>query len=363
MGEGVMKILQVIPYFCFGGAETMCENLTYALIQAGHAVSVVSLYDWPTPISERMEKAGVKIQYLDKKLGQDLSMVPKLAKVMKQEQPDVVHTHLDVIKYATLAAKLAGVKKCVHTVHNVADKEAEGRIQKIINKTYFTLGWSTPVALSPLVKQTIVSSYTLEERRIPVVYNGIDLSRCMPKERYCTGETVTLVHVGRFNEQKNHAGLLQAFQMLHARFPQCRLNLLGDGELQQDMERYAGKLGIADCVTFLGSQTNVYPYLHEADIFLLPSKYEGMPMTIIEAMGAGLPIVASAVGGVPDMLTDGESGLLVPCEPEAVCDACAALLSDTALRERLGRNARRESTRFSAAYMAQQYCEVYQNGQ
>ena len=127
-----MKILQVIPYFCFGGAETMCENLTYALAKLGHQVCVVSLYDQHTPISGRMEEAGIRILYLDKKLGLDISMVPKLVRIMKAEKPDVVHTHLDVIKYAVAAAKLAGVKKCIHTVHNVADKEAEGRLQKII---------------------------------------------------------------------------------------------------------------------------------------------------------------------------------------------------------------------------------------
>ena len=206
-----MKILQVIPYFCFGGAETMCENLTYALKKLGHQVTVVSLYAERTPISLRMEQAGIKLLYLDKKLGLDLSMVPKLMKIMKQEKPDVVHTHLDVIKYAVAAAKLAGVSRCVHTVHNVADKEAEGRLQKYINKTYFTLGWSVPVALSPLVQQTICDFYGRKAEQVPVIYNGVDLSRCIPKESYET-EAMTLVHVGRFNEQKNHAGLLQAFQ-------------------------------------------------------------------------------------------------------------------------------------------------------
>ena len=98
-----MKILQVIPYFCFGGAETMCENLTHALISQGHEVTVVSLYQERTPISQRMEEAGVKILYLDKKLGLDLSMVPKLMKIMGQVKPDVVHSHLNVIKYTVAA--------------------------------------------------------------------------------------------------------------------------------------------------------------------------------------------------------------------------------------------------------------------
>ena len=353
-----MKILQVIPYFCFGGAETMCENLTYALMKAGHEVCVVSLYGERTPISRRMEEAGVRIRYLDKKLGLDVSMVPKLFRIMKQERPDAVHTHLDVIKYAVAAARLAGVKHCVHTVHNVAEKEAEGRLQKTVNALYFRLGWSTPVALSPEVQRTILSFYGMDADRVPVIYNGIDLSRCIPKEDYRTGETVNLLHIGRFNAQKNHAGLLKMFHKLKDSHPECRLSLIGDGELRQEMEAYAQELGIGDSVRFLGSQSNVYPYLREADLFVLPSHYEGMPMTIIEAMGTGLPIVAAEVGGIPDMLTNGESGFLTR-EEASFLEACEALIADEALRTRLGRQARTDSRRFSAEYMTRKYCEAY----
>ena len=198
----------------------------------------------------------------------------------------------------------------------------------------------------------------MPEQKVPVVYNGIDLSRCIPKETYTAGK-MTLIHIGRFNVQKNHRGLLESFQMLQKQVPDCRLQLLGDGELREEMEDYARKLGIEDSVEFLGSQSDVYPYLHQADIFLLPSLFEGMPMTIIEAMGTGLPVVASAVGGVPDMLCDGQSGFLVPCDPEAVSRACERLAASESLRRQLGENARRESVRFSAEHMAMCYCEVY----
>ena len=353
-----MKILQVIPYFCFGGAETMCENLTYALKAQGHQVTVVSLYHERTPISERMEAAGVRILYLDKKLGLDLSMIPKLAKILSQEKPDVVHTHLDVIKYAVAAARLKGIRRCVHTVHNVAEKEAEGRLQKIINGTYFRLGWSVPVALSPEVKRSILSFYGLPGDRVPVIYNGVDLSRCRIKEDYAGGRR--LLHIGRFNEQKDHRGLLDAFVRIRKEIPDMSLDLIGDGERMEDIRSYARQLGLEGSVRFLGSRSNVYPHLREADIFLLPSKYEGMPMTIIEAMGTGLPIVATAVGGVPDMLTNEESGLLTARSPEAVAEAVLRLARDEELRQRLGRRAKQESRRFSAEHMARCYCDVYE---
>lgn len=354
-----MKILQVIPYFCFGGAETMCENLTYALTAMGHDVTVVSLYDEKTPIAQRMEKAGIKIQYLDKKLGLDLSMVPKLAKIMRHGRYDVVHTHLDVIKYAVAAAKLSGVKRCIHTVHNVAQEEAEGTLQKIINTVYFRLGWSTPVALSPEVQKTILSFYGMQEESVPVVYNGVDLSRCHVKTDYRLSSPAQLLHIGRFNYQKNHIGLLEAFARVLKTVPDCRLNLLGDGELLQDVKAQAEKLGIRENVIFHGSQSDVYPYLHSADLFLLPSRFEGMPMTIIEAMGTGLPIVATEVGGVPDMLQNGESGILVSQDADALAEAVKQLLSREDLRQALGIHARRDSRQFSAEHMAEAYCAIY----
>lgn len=355
-----MKIIQVLPYFCFGGAETMCENLAYALTQLGHDVTVVSLYGEHTPISARMEEKGVSIRYLDKKLGLDLSMIPKLTKLFKTEKPDVVHTHLDVIKYAVPAAKLAGVKRCVHTVHNVAEKEAEGSLQRLTNGFFFRRGWSIPVALSLQVGKTIQSFYGLPESAVPVVYNGTELSRCVVKERYDLGQQVNLLHIGRFNPQKNHARVVEAFALLCQRYPRCHLNLVGDGESRQDIQELAQKRGVADKITFAGVQSNVYPYLAQADLFLLPSDYEGIPMTIIEAMGTGLPIVATAVGGVPDMLRDGESGLLVPCDVEAVANACTRLVEDQTLREKLGRAALADSVHFSAQTMAKGYLDIYQ---
>lgn len=355
-----MKILQVIPYFCFGGAETMCENLTYALRTIGHEVVVVSLYNEHTPISDRMEAAGIRILYLDKKLGLDVSMIPKLYRVMRKEKPDVVHTHLDVIKYAALSAKLAGVKKCVHTVHNVAQKEAEGLALRI-NKLYFQMKWAKPVALSPEVQNTIVETYGLLEQDVPVIFNGIDLSLCTPKANYDTKETISLLHIGRFNEQKNHEGLLRAYKIITDAYPLCHLHLVGDGELRSQIEALVDEMSLQTYVTLYGLQSDVHPFLNSADIFVLPSNYEGMPMTIIEAMATGLPIVATAVGGVPDMVTHGESAMLVSCEPTAVADACLKLIQNKGLRETLGKNALSGSLLFSAEYMAERYCLMYQN--
>lgn len=354
-----MKILQIIPYFCFGGAEIMCENLCCALQDLGHEVIAVSLGPERTPITDRMEARGLRIEYLDKKTGLDLAMIPRLVKLFRRERPDAVHSHLSVIKYVGLAARLAGVKHYVHTVHSVAYEEAEGPLQKITNKFYFRRGWALPVALSPEIQKTVLDLYGLGAEQVPVIYNGVDLSRCIPKTGYETGETVNILHVGRFDTPKNHPGLLRAFQQLLQELPQCRLHLVGDGDSRPEMEALAKDLGIAEAVTFHGMQSNVYPYLHGADLFVLPSIYEGIPMTIIEAMGTGLPVAASRVGGIPGLLDGGESGMLIENDDASIAEAMKALVQDQDLRQRYGTAAKKNSVKFSSRSMAERYCALY----
>lgn len=354
-----MKILQIIPGFWVGGAEVMCKNLLLSLKALGHEAVAVSLFPDRTEMCRELEEAGIRVYYLDKKLGLDLSMIGKLKEIILEEQPQAVNSHLDSIKYAAAAARLAGVKKCFHTIHSLAEKECEGKAQKIINTTYFKLGFSTPVALSGQVRDSIAAFYGLNPEKIPVIPNGIDLDRCTPKESYAVGETVELVHVGRFDVPKNHVGMLRAFKLLYDQNPQCRLTLVGDGDLREEIEKTIAELEIAPWVTLAGMQKDVYPYLKKADIFTLPSVYEGNPMSIIEAMGFGLPIAASNVGGIPDMIRDGNTGLLFEPQPEAICQGWMKLIESESLRKTLGENARRDSSRFSARTMAQRYAEIY----
>lgn len=353
-----MKIIQVIPSFAFGGAEIMCENLLYAQKRLGHDVSAVSLFDVHSPIAERIEAAGIKIFFMGKKPGLDLSMKKKLKKLFAAERPDVVHVHLNAIKYVAPAAKAAKLKKCIYTVHNLAEKDAGGFSQKL-NAYFFRHSMAKPVALSPAVKESISRVYGICECNIPVVFNGIDLSGCTVKTDYSLGDSPVFLHVGRFFAQKNHVGMIRAFAKVCDKYPKARLRLVGDGEERGAAEELVRSLGLERNVTFEGLQSNVYPYLNSADIFLLPSLYEGVPITLIEAMGTALPIVATAVGGVPDMLRDGESAALCKCDTDAIAEACISLLESEALRESYGRAALEAASKFGAEHMAESYLKIY----
>lgn len=355
-----MKIIQVIPAFRLAGAEIMCENLCIALKNAGETVIAVSLYSEQTAITERLRKNGVRIVTFKKKPGFDPTIFTKLIKLFREERPDVVHTHIYASKYALPVAILVGVKRRVHTVHSIAQKE-QGSLGKIINKFMYHHCDVVPVALSNEVKKTISEVYGLHESLIPIVYNGIDLSKCTEKNSYETMNVFTVIHIGRFMKVKNHKILLQAFAKFVEKHENVKLQFLGEGELFDEMKEFAKVLGVEDKVEFLGLQSNVYPYLNKADIFCLPSEYEGVPMTLIEAMGTGLPIVASNVGGISDMLDNEKNALLVEPNDIMIEAAFEMLYSDIELRARLGRAAKIRSKAFSAKTMANEYIKIYKN--
>lgn len=353
-----MKIVQVIPALELAGAEIMCESLIYELKKAGHEVVMVSLFEKHTPITSRMECAGVDVRFLGKRPGMDFSMIRKLTRILKEEKAEVVHTHLYALKYAVPAAVLAGVKKRVHTIHNIAEKET-GAFSRKLNRMFFKYFHVVPVALSELLRDTIKKEYRLKKHMIPVIVNGIDLTKCLPKETYCIEDRFTILHIGRFAKQKNHGGLLEAFRIFHASYPKSRLQLIGAGETRADAEAFVHENSLENAVEFLGLQENVYSYMHEADIFALPSLYEGVPMTLIEAMGTGLPIVATAVGGVSDIL-DGENAFLTRIDIEEIATSFEKYYFDEVLRERHGRISRERAEAFSAKQMAQKYIKVYE---
>lgn len=344
-----------------GGAEIMCETLTLELIKNGVDVVIVSLYDCDTPITQRLIKAGVKIEFLGKKRGMDLSIIKKLKKIFEQEKPDAVHSHLHAQKYAVIAAKQVAVPVCVHTVHSVAKKEL-GRIDKILAKKFYKKRGVIPVALSSYIQDTVVKVYAISPDSIPIIHNGIDLSKCLKKNDYTINETIKILHIGRFSEEKNHKGLIDAFKIFHSAMPNSTLELIGDGNIFKDIKRYAEDNGLKQSVNFWGLQENVYPYISNADIFVLPSLYEGIPMTLIEAMGSAIPIIATNVGGIPNMLSNNQSALLTAVDSEEIANALLRLSDDIELRKQLGKNALIRSKEFSSEEMARQYIEIYRGG-
>lgn len=354
-----MKIIQIIPDLGFGGAEIMAENLIYKLKEKGHTILVVSLFNNHSEIAKRIEKNRVKIIYLNKKNGIDLLQIYKLYKLLKQEKPDVVHTHRHCTVYAFPAAVMAGVSAKVHTLHNIAKKE-NTKIHRKINKFYFRHFQVIPVALSQNIRNTVVDEYFLEPENIPIIFNGIDISKCKIKKYTDLHDPIQIIHIGRFAHAKNHINIIKAFKLVHEKYSNCELLLLGEGELKKQIADEVKENNLVPFIHFVGQTSDVFSYLHNSDIFILPSIYEGMPITIIEAMGTGIPIIAAPVGGVSEMVRNNEEALYCDTTPDSIAQTILKLLESEKLRKKISQNELHSVNRFTSEEMANQYLKLYQ---
>ena len=289
----------------------------------------------------------------------DLKIIPKLRKILTDLKPDVIHTHLNSLKYVMWSSRGLKSVKRIHTIHTLANKDG-GRFDKFYNKLMFRTGKVVPVALSKEVQASIIELYKIPEESVPVIFNGTDLSKCIVKQDYVVTGDFKILHIGRFLNVKNHSMLIKAFKRFNDSYPNSSLSLIGDGETKSEAEALVAELGLTDKVNFLGLQASVYSFLNEADLFTLPSHYEGVPLTLTEAMGTGLPIVATAVGGIVDMLEDGENAMLIEVDENQLVDAFERMYNDADFREKCGKSALEASVMFSHKNTAASYLKVYQ---
>ena len=352
------KILLFIPRLAVAGAETMVQDLAIGLKNKGYNPIVVCFYEITSSITEKLDQAGISIVVIEKKVGFDISLYKKLYKFINAERPDVIHTHLNVDKYVVPTCKILGINKVFHTVHNIASLEQK-KTDRYLTKAFVKLKWLTLVGISPEIKKSICDEYRLKSSRVPMIFNGRDLTDYLAKSSYTVENDIKILHIGRFSKQKNHEMLIDAFNdFLH----ECKGNLFlaGEGELQPEIQQKVQKLGLAERVIFLGLQSDVHKLMYSMDVFVLPSLYEGMPITLIEAMAVGMPIVATNVGGVQDMISDGKSGLLTNVDKNEIADALIRVACNRALRESIGRVAYLESKKYNMETMVNEYDKIYE---
>ena len=358
-----VRVLHVIPNFGPGGAERLVVDLMEATDKERFEVAAVSLYpESGTILEKEIKEKGLKVYFLNKHRGLDLRMIPQLYRVFCSFRPDVVHTHLYVLRYTLLPALFCRIPVKVHTVHTVAQKEVDG-VGKLVHRIAFRLANVVPVSISQEVANTVQTVYG---RGIytPVIYNGIPITRFVSSARQDNAKKekdVVVLHVGRFAPPKNHLLLVEAFALAVKEYPKMRLWLVGDGPLRPAVEKVVKEKGLDNKILFIGVVPNVEDFLADCDVFVLSSDFEGFGIVIAEAMAAGKPVVATGVGGVPELVEDGVTGILVPpCNPEALAKGILRLAKDSDLRQRMGKAAQeRALERFDIARTAREYEALY----
>lgn len=316
----------------------------------------------------RLEPA-VEVVALGKRPGQDLGAFVRLIALLRRLRPTIVHTRNWAALDAIPAARLAGVRVLVHGEHGreASDPDGRNRRRNRIRRLLAPLV-NQFVAVSRDLERWLVEEVRLPARKVTTIVNGVDLSRFGQGDRRVArarlglpADATVVGTVGRLDPVKDHAGLLRAFAGLTAAHPDALLVIAGDGPCREELTRLTGALGLGERVRLLGDRRDVPGVLSALDLFVLPSIAEGMSNTILEAMASGLPVVATRVGGNPELVEEHVTGRLVPSrDPGALADAVAVYLDDPHVRAVQGKAARQRATeRFGLERMCEGYVDLY----
>lgn len=317
-----IKVIELIPSLGAGGAEHFVLDLCRCLDPARFEVLLVSFFgeEKSAPMYlDLIRRQPIRCLFLNKKDGLDPSILVKLNRLFKDEQPDVVHSNLYTAVYAMPVARRRRVPCCVHTVHTLAEKELPSTYQKILAR-YYRRGQLIPAAISGEVRESIARRYGLPEAQIPQIDNGVDLGRFhpaspSPADKTLAGKALSaprFLCAGSLYPHKNHRLALQAFRLVRNQIPQATLTIAGDGPLREELEQTACELELDAAVSFLGTVDRIEEIMRGCDVFVLPSDYEGFGLVVAEAMACGLPAVATRSGGPENIIRDGLDGFLVP---------------------------------------------------
>lgn len=358
-----MKLALLITKSEAGGAQSHVLELLDGLLNAGHEPLLAAGDEgW---LTERAVVRGITVTIIPDLIhpirpAQDMKAITQVRDWLAAESPDLLHAHSSKAGLVgRIAAFISGVPS-VFTAHGWAFTGGASLARKLvaIPSEWVAARTGGDIICVSNYDRDLARHYRIApDARLHTVWNGIDdvAERAIPGER--SEPVVTMV--ARFAAPKDHATLLTAMSMLGA-LP-WRLRLVGDGPMLVEAQGLAASLGVASRVEFLGARSDVASLLASSDIFVLASRFEGLPISILEAMRAGLPVVASDVGGVPE-LVDSQSGIRVPVsDSPALASALAGLLSDPEGRVRMGDNGRtRYEKDFRASAMIEKTLSIYE---
>ena len=361
-----IRVLEVLATLRRAGAERVAVSIACGLDRSRFETEVVSLKPaFAGGFEPVLAEHGVPVKHLGKWNGLDPRMWPRLAGALEAFRPEIVHTHSYVMRYVLPAWAMARRGALVHTVHNLAEREVEP-LGRAVHRMAFRVG-AVPVAISNEVARSFERMYGFAPAA--TIPNGADTGggfrpearERWRRERGFAESDLLVASAARFEAQKNPLGLIEAFARAAEGNAAAHLVMAGEGSLLEASRRLAARLGMERRVHFTGLCLDVPELLSACDLFVLASDWEGSSVAVMEAMAARLPVVATAVGGVPELVEDGVTGVLVPAgDSAALVRALSDLAGNPARRRAFGKAAGRRARQFDASAMVERYAELFE---
>jgi len=367
-------IAHVIHRLDVGGLENGLVNLINNMPDNKYRHIIICMTEY-TDFRYRIKKDDVKFYQLNKRDGKDIFLLYRMWRLLRKIKPDIVHTRNIGTLECTFPAFLAGVRFRVHGEHGRDMADIDGTNKKyIFLRKIFRPFICKYIALSRDLENWLKESIEIPENKIVQLYNGVDIDKFSPKEKkrqiiptkFLQGNKVKVIGtVGRISAEKDQFSLVNALHVLFEKNPDAKntliLVIVGDGPLFSELEELVKRKELQSHVWLSGSRDDIAGLLSEMDIFVLPSLGEGISNTILEAMASGLPVVATNVGGNPELVEEGVTGLLIPpANPVVMASALQNYIDEPEKIKIHGLAGRRRvEEKFSMQVMVNSYLHMY----
>jgi len=344
-----------------GGLETLLVNMINKMPDEKYRHKIICLTH-SEGLESRLTK-DVEIIELNKKDGNDLGLHLKLARLFRRYKPQILHTYnIPTIEYH-FTAWLMGVKGRLHAEHgrDASDPLGKNKKYNYLRKT-LSLFIQRYIAVSDDLNNWMLNDLKLPDNKVKLILNGVDTEHFKPVENKEIDQAIVkLGIIGRLDPVKDHKTLFDAIQHLKHKNKNIKLYVIGDGPERDNLAEYVRRMHLEDDIVLLGAKNDIAKQLEQLDVFILSSIAEGIPITLIEAMSCGLPTVTTDVGGIPEVVLNNKTGLLVPSkQANQMADALLNYIDSHELRSKHGRAGRKRITEhFSLDAMVEKYTSEY----
>lgn len=341
-----------------GGAEKLVLDLATEGTRRGHPQSIFNPFEMTDEPSKLASAAERVASYHAAIVGANKLLARRWLKARLADfAPDLVLAVLPaaIAVCATLRRGSASVWIASHQ-HGSHLRQSKKRIKELIDRTA-GLRFDRVVGCSEAVSRFLRDTYGYPPARVETILNGWS-GKPRPHRG---GEVPTIVSVGRLRKEKGHDTLIRAFQIIKAKLESTQLVLIGSGPQEPELRALTRELGVQGSTTFTGDVGDIWPHLAAADAFALSSHHEALGIAVLEAMAAGLPVVASGVGGVPELVEEGRTGYLVPThDEEALAQGLVKVLSDPERARLMGETGRRAASELRSDLTSDRYYTLFE---